>query len=409
MSVAGVSLAPPIGGIDREGILAVTADTACRDLISQALDERRDGGSEVIIGTVETAMSRLAAGAMPNLLLIDLSASQAPLDDMASLVAAGGVGIKIIALGMINDVGLFRDLLRKGATDYLTKPLDSSVLRAALARATQRDEPNGGVGSRGGKLVAFLGTRGGVGVTTCAVNAAWILAEERKLPTALIDLDLHFGTIALSLDIDPGRGLREALEAPSRIDDLFIERAMVRQGDRLAILSAEEPVEDEAKVSVEAIDILIEELRQKFDWVLVDLPRGLTAATTAVLAAASHVVIVGEPTLAGLRDAIRLANLLKDCAPAAHLLVLEGGAGRALHPQINRADFEAGLGRRVDVIVPFDAKAASASANTGRVLTAVVPASPAAKAVRDFVTLLLGNSSRPMKRDTLWRRILRKR
>jgi pilus assembly protein CpaE len=408
VSITRVSVPPSIGGIDREGILAVIADTACCELVRQALNEHRDGGSEVIIGTVETAMSRLGAGAIPNLLLIDLSASEAPLDDMASLAAAGGAGIKIIALGMVNDVGLFRDLIRKGATDYLIKPLDSSVLRAALTRATQRDEPNGGIGSRGGKLVAFLGTRGGVGVTTCAINAAWILAEERKQQTALIDLDLHFGTIALSLDIDPGRGLREALEAPSRIDELFIERAMVRQGDRLAILSAEEPVEDEAKVSVEAVEILMEELRQKFDWVLVDLPRGLTAATTAVLAAASHVVIVGEPTLAGLRDAIRLANLLKDRAPAAQLLVLEGGAGRAPHPQIGRADFEEGLGRRVDVTVPFDSKAASASANTGRALTAAVPASPAAKAVRDFVTLLLDSSSPSMKRDTFWRRILRK-
>ena len=137
-----------------------------------------------------------------------------------------------------------------------------------------------------GQVVVFVGSRGGVGATTTAVSCAWLLAEERGERVALVDLDLHFGTIALKLDTDPGGGLCEALEQPSRIDSLFIERAMVKVTDNLRVLAAEASATQHLIIDAGAVDMLLYELRRKFTRIIVDLPRGATPVQRAVLAAA---------------------------------------------------------------------------------------------------------------------------
>jgi pilus assembly protein CpaE len=388
---------------DKLGVLAVAADGATRELIARALQDQDRLTGHVVQGSIDTALTQLRGGSIPNLLLLDLSSSTTPVDDVRSAIAAGGPDLKIIVIGTVNDTALFRELIRAGATDYLVKPLDPMVLASALAGATQQPEPGPSNGSRLGKLAVLVGTRGGVGTTTCAISTAWILAHEFNQRTALVDLDLHFGTVALALDIDPGRGLREALEQPSRIDSLFVDRAMVRQGTRLSVLSAEEPVEEEVSVADQAVDILLHELRQKFDWVVVDMPRALAGPTCGLLAAASHVAIVAEPTLAGLRDAIRLNAFVKESATSAQLLVVDGGAGRAQRSQVASAEFEKGLGRKLDIAVPYDPKTAAASANAGRALVDVATGSPAAKALRDLAVALAG-SPPSTKRQPFWRR-----
>ena len=144
--------------------------------------------------------------------------------------------------------------------------------------------------ARLGQVTAFIGSRGGVGTTTVAVGCAWLFAEEYGERTVLLDLDLHFGTVALKLDTEPGGGLCEALEQPSRIDSLFIERATVKVTESLRVLASETSAEQHLVVDAGAIDMLFYELRRKFTRVVVDLPRGATLVQRVVLAAASHVV-----------------------------------------------------------------------------------------------------------------------
>jgi pilus assembly protein CpaE len=403
---AAMRLATPSDRRDSPvNILGVAGDPATRELMAQAVG-RSDDAARIVVGTAETALSHIELGAAPAILLLDLSASADALADLTRIVAAASE-TKIIALGVMNDIGLFRDLIRAGASDYLVKPFTPASLEAAIAAASQIREPADMSRPRLGKLALFVGARGGVGTTTCAVNTAWLLAQELGQRTALVDLDLHFGTVALSLDIDPGRGLREALAQPMRIDSLFIDRAMVRQGDRLAVLSAEEPVEEETEIASSAIEILLYELRQKFDWVIVDLPRGLIGEMDALLASVTHAAIITEPTLAGLRDTIRLDAFLKSTAAGARLLTIDGGAGRAPRSPVSRAEFEKGFGRKLDLVVPFDAKAALAGANAGRPLAAVAGTSPAAQAARDLAVALAG-PGRPSIKKSLWQRFGKK-
>src|SRR5439155_16997222 len=247
--------------------------------------------------------------------------------------------LKLVVLGTVNDVALFRDLLAAGASDYLVKPLTREALVAVLERTSA---PLGTTPDGLGQVVVFIGSRGGVGATTSAVACAWLLAAERRGRVALIDLDLHFGTVALKLDLDPGSGLCEALEQPSRIDSLFIERAMIKVSDNLRVLAAEASAAQHLAVDAGAIDMLLHELRRKFAKVAVDLPRGASSMQRVVLAGASHVVLFCERTLAGLRDTIRLQSLVREQAPQARLWLVEAGAAgeRAL---IGKSEFEKGI------------------------------------------------------------------
>ncbi len=297
---------------DRAGVFAVLPDQQTLDRIRDMFQDLQIGDELQLEPTFDAALRRIREGAAPRVLLIDLSDSPAPFAVLGAARTVGGAALKIVALGTVNDVGLYRDLIAAGASDYLVKP----VSREALASALDRD--GGATGAAGGwlgQIVAFVGSRGGVGTTTAAVACAWILAQQQEAPTILLDLDLHFGTVALKLDVEPGNGLCEALEQPSRIDALFVDRATVKINEKLRVLAAEASVAETLIVDAGAIDALIYELHRKFAWVVVDLPRWVTPTQRVVLGAANHVVIVCERSLDGLRDTVRLQAFLREHAP----------------------------------------------------------------------------------------------
>ncbi len=213
----------------------------------------------------------------------------------------------------------------------------------------------------------------------------------------MLDLDLHFGTAALKLDIEPGSGLCEALEQPSRIDSLFIDRAMVKISENLRVLAAEASAAQHLAIDAGAIDMLLYELRRKFVRVVVDLPRGATPVQRVVLAAASHIVVICERSLAGLRDTIRLQTLMREQTPQARLWLVEAGATgeRAL---IGKSEFEKGIGKGLDMVISYDPKSAGAAVNSGRPLPVAAPRSPVVRELRQLAVLLAGPAEAAPKR-----------
>jgi len=248
-----------------------------------------------------------------------------------------------------------------------------------------------------GQVVVFVGSRGGVGTTTTAVGCAWLLAEDRGEQTALLDLDLHFGTVALKLDTEPGGGLCEALEQPSRIDSLFIERATVKVTENLRVLAAETSAAQHLMIDAGAIDMLLYELRRKFPRVIVDLPRGATPIQRVVLAAASHVVVLCERSLAGLRDTIRLQSLMREQAPQVRVWLVEAGASgqRSL---IGKGEFEKGVGKAFDLTLSFDPKSAGDAVNAGQPLPMAAPRSPVVQGLRQLADFVAGPAAAAPKR-----------
>ena len=223
------------------------------------------------------------------------------------------------------------------------------------------------------------------------------MANERRERVALVDLDLHFGTVALKLDLDPGSGLCEALEQPSRIDSLFIERAMIKVTENLRVLAAEASAAQHLAVDAGAVDMLLHELRRKFVRIAVDLPRGASPMQRVVLAAASHVVVYCERSLAGLRDTIRLQTLVREQAAQARLWLVEAGASGERAP-IGKSEFEKGIGKSLDASLSYDPKSAGASTNSGQPLPAAAPRSAIVRELRQLTALLVGPAPAAAKR-----------
>ena len=297
-------------------------------------------------------MQTLSVAASPSILFVDLSESGDPLNDINALAEVCEPGTVVIAAGQVNDVRLYRDLVASGIQDYLLKPFSADQLRDAFANAqltisgprlmeSANDKPN--------VMAAVIGVRGGVGASTVATSLAWLMGDKAGRSTALLDLDVHFGTGALALDLEPGRGLTDAIENPSRIDGLFIERAMVRANDKLCVLSAEAPINQSMLTDGSAFYQLQEEIRHAFEGTVIDMPRNMMVQFPHLLGDVHVVIVVVEFTLAGTRDAIRILSWLKANAPQARVIVVANKVQAAVQ-EVSRKDFEHSIERKVDIV-----------------------------------------------------------
>ncbi len=212
-------------------------------------------------GDTSDALAFLSEAAAPKVLIVDIGDNNSPLSAMLSLTTAFTDETRLIGIGEINDVSLYRELTGAGVTDYLVKPITEKALASALERAEEpvasASQPTTGEDA---KKIVVIGARGGVGSSTVAVNFAWLFAEDHGQRTTLVDLDLEFGTVALALDLEPTRGLREALENPARIDSLFISSATAKMTDNLSVMATEESLSGEISISSNAIEVLFEAL-----------------------------------------------------------------------------------------------------------------------------------------------------
>ncbi|MGA7867225.1 MAG: AAA family ATPase [Stellaceae bacterium] len=240
-------------------------------------------------------------------------------------------GVAVIAIGDRNDVALYRDLVRAGVSEYIVKPVTAQLLVTALMGAPASDEGSP-ISRKLGKVVAVVGARGGVGATTLAIHLALHLANRQNRRVMLLDLDLYTGDCALALNLKPTPGLREALANPLRIDSVFLDRTMALHGERLFVLSAEEPLRVDAEFTAEAVDKLVGVLRTQFHYIIADVPRIPSSPYWQALDTADIRIIVADQTLRAVRDTVRLREgFSAGRAEHSNMLVInrigEGGRG----------------------------------------------------------------------------------
>ena len=379
----------------RDPFTAFVCDDATADMLRPIAVEHGWSPEKVNKGGLRNAVQTLSVSASPSILFVDLSESGDPLSDINSLAEVCEPGTVVIAAGQVNDVRLYRDLVASGIQDYLLKPFTADQLRDAFAHAqltisgprvadNATEKPN--------VTAAILGVRGGVGASTIATSLAWLMGDKGGRSTALLDLDVHFGTGALGLDLEPGRGLTDAIENPSRIDGLFIERAMVRANDKLCVLSAEAPLNQSVLTDGSAFFQLQEEIRHAFEGTVIDLPRNMLVQFPHLVADVNVIVIVVDFTLAATRDAIRVLSWLKANAPQARVVVVANKVQPNVG-EVSRKDFEHSIERKVDVLLPFEPKAATQAAKLGQPLAKAAKSSKLSQPLGQLLTLALEHAA----------------
>ena len=351
-------------------------------------------------GGIERAIDELSRSRSPKILIVDLSKVDMPLSRVAELSEVCEPGTAVIAIGDANDVGLYRDLARAGVADYVVKPLTTELLAQALATCQSADSAIAS-DQKLGKLIALVGFRGGVGVTTLAINLAWYFANRQNRRVALVDLDLRHGDCAMALDLKPTPGLREALQSPLRVDGLFLERAMAQCGERLFVLSGEGPLYEEFGFTTEAVESLLQALRSRFHYVIVDLPRIADPSYAVPVKTATRRILVADHTLRAVRDTARFRAEFGHAYDGGRTLVVINRSGEGRRNQTPLGEIEKHIGTRVHTVIPFQ---------SALFASAILQAKPlAARSGRfaDCIANIAGEiSARPNKvKASWWRRL----
>jgi len=392
--------------LDPQGISAVSAECVAfvGDNQTHGVVEAvtREYFAEPIVrdGSVQQVIEFLSESPPPQVLIVDISDAPSPLTAIMSLTAALTDDTRIIGIGAVNDITLYREIIDSGATDYLVKPVTEKALGAALQRT---DEPKAPVSTepqvQKQERIAVIGSRGGAGASSIASNIAWTVAEDLKLKTALIDLDLEFGTIALSLDLEPTRGLRDALENPARIDSLFISSATAKLTDNLNVMATEENLTGEIHYNPSAVDVLFEALGRTNDVLVVDVPRHAYGVRQRVMELASHIILVTELSLSGLRDSIRLLSNIEDAANDAPITVIANRTGN-MKQAMPPSEFQKALGRKINLQIPEEPKQFTKAANTGQPVVQSDKRSKASRALNRLVKKTIKIEAKPEEKGT---------
>lgn len=352
--------------IDREPFAAYVNDEAAQSAVRGIVEQRGWSTSTIRKGGLGSALRLLGVATPPRVMIVDIDGLS--LEEVeAGLTELARLGSAVVALGSVNDVNYFRRIMRAGTRDYLIKPVEPDVLTEAFVRIEQ----SGGSTKPHGRLVGFLGARGGVGVTTLAINTAWIMAERLGRRTALVDMDIYAGNIALALDIEPTRGLREAFDDPERVDEVFLQNAMAKFGKSLHVLATEEAFDDTVRMTDDKVLMLADTMRANFDISIFDIPRHFVIREPQLFSRCNDLVIVAELTLQSLRDANRLLRLLQSRNQQAKIHVVANQVPS--RPDVAVKDFETGIEGKLREAFSLDAKSMAKASLKGQPLASYDP------------------------------------
>ena len=382
----------------RPAALAFVNDADSETVLQEAFLEEAPGA--VLRGNITKAIHHLSGARSPRMLVVDISDVALPVSEVHRLADVCEPGVAVIAIGARNEVGLYRDLLQAGVAEYLVKPLTPDLVAKAMNTALHGTDA-APISRKLGKLIAFVGARGGVGTSTIAVNLSWYFANRHGRRVALLDFDLHSGVCNLMLNLPPSNGLRDALENPLRVDSLFLERTMTLHGERLFVLGSQEPLEQELRFPARAVDKLIEVLREQFHYVVVDLPRLPSAVSRRILEIADTRAIVVDQTLQSVRDAVRLGRLNRLDGGEHRDVFIVNRKGEAGRRAVSVDEMAGALEQRLGCVVPFQPALFAAAGAEG--IVPVEQKGRFADAIGALATEVSGQRTPPPSRWRLFR------
>ncbi len=239
-----------------------------------------------------------------DVIIIDLDSD--PEMALELVESIGGQGTStVMVYSSSADPELLVRCMRAGAREFLTIPLAPAAMAEALVRAAARRPA--ARARKTGRLLVFMGAKGGVGVTSVACNFAVALAQEADQKTVLIDLDLPLGDAALNLGIVSEFSTVNALQAAERLDAAFLSKLLVKHSSGVYVLAAPGKF-PHFEPPAEAIEKLLLVARQEFDNVVVDVGSRLDLPGTALFSEASKIYLITQAGIPELRNANRLIN-----------------------------------------------------------------------------------------------------
>ena len=322
---------------------------------------------KVQMGGAPAAVEAYSEAATPNVIAIESVGSRDTLlENLDRLSSVCDPDTKVVVIGHVNDVLLYRELMRRGISEYLIAPVDHLTFIQSLSELFHGEnaEPLG-------RVIAVYGAKGGCGASTIAHNLAWTIARHLEIATVIVDLDLAYGTAGLDFNQDPPQGIVDAVSTPERLDATLLERLLSPLADNLNLLAAPATLDRLFDFEEHAFDQVLDHLRSSVPCIVLDLAHQWSASVRHLLLAADHIVLVAEPDLANLRNAKSLHELLKSARPNdAHPRLVLNKTGVPKRPEIGVADFAKAVGAEA-TLIPYDAQLFGQAANNGQMISEI--------------------------------------
>ena len=348
----------------------------------------------VQLGGISAAIDHYHGQVTPNLLIVEtrLTGQQA-LDELDRLAGVCDPQTKVVVVGRVNDVELYRELMRRGASEYLVAPLNPLQLIEVISGLYVDREA-----APIGRIITFVGARGGVGSSTLAHNVGWYIAEKLKIETAIVDFDLPYGTAGLDFNEESTQGVADALSAPERLDDVLLDRLLVKAGDHLSLFTAPAMLERDYDAPNEAYESVLDAVRQTTPCVIADLPHTWTPWIRNAMISADDIVVVASPDLTSLRNAKNIVELVRTNRPNDNppRLILNM-IGVPKRPEIPAKDFAETLSIQPSALINFEPALFGQAANNGQMLLDVQPKSVVAQNIHTLAELLTGRQQQAKK------------
>jgi pilus assembly protein CpaE len=382
-----------------------TVETAAA--VQAAGDDRRLAKAHVKIqmGGIAAATEAYNNSPTPNVILIETDArADAILGGLDKLAEVCDAGTRVIVMGRVNDVTLYRELTRRGVSEYLMTPVGPlDVVRAISGLFSAPDA------KPVGRIVAVVGAKGGVGASTVAHNIAWAIGRDLALDSVVADLDLAFGTAGLDYNQDPPQGIADAAFSPDRVDTAFVDRLLSKCTDHLSLLAAPATLERVYDFGAEAFDSILDSLRASIPCVVLDVPHQWLGWTRRLLISADDILVVAGPDLANLRNAKNMVDLLRTSRPndhRPHYCLNQVGVPK--RPEITPADFAKALESDPLAVIPFEPQLFGSAANNGQMIAEVSASHKTAEMFRQMAQALTGRAEAKRTRGSLLSPILSK-
>ena len=348
----------------------------------------------VYAGGIAAAVHRYSTESTPQLIVIESRSSpEAFLAQVDSLAEVCDPGTKVMAVGHTNDVYLYRELTKRGVSEYLLAPLDPVSFIVAVSAIYS--EPTS---SKLGQAYAFVGVKGGVGSSTIAHNVGWTIARQRASNVVLADMDLAFGTASLDFKVDAGPGVEEAIADATRLDEVLLDRLLAKCGDHLSLLRAPGTLDKCYDLAENAIDPLIEIAQASVPFLILDMPHVWNAWARKVLVGADEIIITAVPDLPNLRNAKSLITFLRQARPhdpPPKLLLNQVGMPK--RPEIKPAEFAKAVQLELLACIPFDSHLFGKASNEGLMVAEVSAKAPASKIFSEIAGVIAPHQSRRPK------------
>lgn len=359
--------------------------------LQRAAADRRLAKAHVSVqlGGIQAAVEHHSANPTPNLLIVETRLQgKTAIDEIDRLADVCDPATKVVVVGRVNDVELYRELMRRGVSEYLVAPLNPLHLIEVISGLYLNPEA-GPIG----RVITFVGARGGTGSSTLAHNVGWCIAERLKINTTIVDFDLPFGTVGLNFNEEPSQGIADALSSPERLDDVLLDRLLLKSTDHLSLLASPAVIERNYDADNSSYETVLDTVRAVTPCVIVDMPHIWTPWVRQALLSSDDIVIVATPDLASLRTSKSLVDLFKQNRPndpPPKLVINQANTPK--RPEIPVKDFAETIGVTPTLVLPFEPQLYGSAANNGQMLMEIQPRSVTADGIRQLAEMVTGRA-----------------